>query len=267
MTDYFWQGEKVRLRALRHDDWAAIYAEETDTEAVRLFEPGVELPRSPEQVQDRLAAWISRTANADDTANLSFAVESLDGEMVGTAGIHTRNPRFGTFGLAARIYRPHRRRGYARDALRILLRYGFWELRYQKANSVTTSGNAASIAMHTDLGFQVEGRVRRNVFTDGVYQDEILFGTTREEFDARERPAPKESQPPTMTLEEAYGSVQPLNRPEDFNDLRDKAIEEQTQEERRALRQAASGMWQDRTDLPDFDELRHELDRNTDALL
>jgi antitoxin PrlF len=36
-----------------------------------------------------------------------------------------------------------------------------------------------------------------------------------------------ELQPPTMTLEEAYGSVQPLNRPEDFNALRDKAIEEQ----------------------------------------
>ncbi|MFN8496906.1 MAG: GNAT family protein [Anaerolineae bacterium] len=188
MTDYFWQGAKVRLRALRHDDWAVIYAEETDTEGVRLFEPGVELPRSPEGVQDRLAAWISRTANADETTNLSFAVESLDGEMVGTAGIHTRNPRFGTFGLAARIYRAHRRRGYARDTLRILLRYGFWELRYQKVNSVTTSGNAASIAMHANLGFQVEGRVRRNVFTDGVYQDEILFGMTREEFDARERP-------------------------------------------------------------------------------
>ncbi|MFN8473572.1 MAG: GNAT family N-acetyltransferase [Anaerolineae bacterium] len=242
MADYFWQGEKVRLRALRYDDWAAIYAEEDDTEGVRLFEPGIELPRSPEQVQDRLASWISRYTNADETTTLSFAVESLAGEMVGTASIHTRNPRFGTFSIAARIFRPHRRRGYARDVLRILLRYGFWEQRYQKVNSVTTSSNAASIAMHADLGFQLEGRVRRNVFTDGVYQDEVLFGMTREEFDARERPAPKESEPPTMALEEAYGSVQPLNRPEDFDDLRHRAIEEKVQEERRAL--------------------RHELDRN-----
>ncbi len=30
--------------------------------------------------------------------------------------------------------------------------------------------------------------------------------------------------PPTMTLESAFGSVTPINRPEDFQQLRDKAI-------------------------------------------
>jgi len=34
-----------------------------------------------------------------------------------------------------------------------------------------------------------EGRRKRQVFFDGVYHDEVLFGLTREEFDARERPA------------------------------------------------------------------------------
>ncbi len=68
--------------------------------------------------------------------------------------------------------------------------------------------------------------------------------------------------PPSRTLEEAYGSVQPLNRPEDFNDLRDKAREERALEKRRALRKQAARMWRDRTDLPNFEALRRELDSN-----
>ena len=34
------------------------------------------------------------------------------------------------------------------------------------------------------LGCQEEGRRRRNVYTQGEYQDELYFGLTREEFDA-----------------------------------------------------------------------------------
>jgi RimJ/RimL family protein N-acetyltransferase len=37
--------------------------------------------------------------------------------------------------------------------------------------------------MHEKLGFIEEGRIRRNSFFNGKYQDEVLFGMTREEFD------------------------------------------------------------------------------------
>ena len=43
-----------------------------------------------------------------------------------------------------------------------------------------------------------------------------------------EAPTP-ENLPPTMTLEEAFGSVEPINRPEDFAALRDAAIEDKVQ--------------------------------------
>ena len=41
-----------------------------------------------------------------------------------------------------------------------------------------------------------------------------------------ERLTPIEALPPTMTLEEAFGSVSPISQPEDFSALRDLAIEE-----------------------------------------
>ncbi|MBV7331299.1 GNAT family N-acetyltransferase [Chloroflexi bacterium TSY] len=147
--------------------------------AIRVFEPGIKLPRSPEMIK----AWIEQIQSAD-TNVLVFAIESLAGEFVGNANIHGRDERNGTFSCAVRIFRPFRRRGYAQEAFRMVLRFGFHELRYQKANTETVAINEASIKLHRSLGFQEEGRRRRNVFTDGHYYDEILFGMTREEFDA-----------------------------------------------------------------------------------
>jgi len=40
---------------------------------------------------------------------------------------------------------------------------------------------------------------------------------------------PDESLPPVMSLEEAFGSVTPLNQPEDFDALREAALEEHAQ--------------------------------------
>jgi RimJ/RimL family protein N-acetyltransferase len=179
---YFWEGRLVRLRPLRADDWKQHYAEDRDSEAIRVFEARVQLPGTPEQIQE----WIERKTKAVDEKSPTFAVETLDCTMVGTANIHGLNDRDGTFSLAIRIYRPFQRRGYAKDATRILLRYGFYELRCQKCNSATISSNEASIRMHLDLGFQIEGRIRRNAYTNGQYYDEVLFGMTREEFDASE---------------------------------------------------------------------------------
>jgi RimJ/RimL family protein N-acetyltransferase len=38
--------------------------------------------------------------------------------------------------------------------------------------------------MHEKLGFIHEGLIRRNCFFNGKYHDDVLFGMTREEFDA-----------------------------------------------------------------------------------
>ena len=99
--------------------------------------------------------------------------------------MHSRDEKNGRFSFGVIINRSYRQRGYAEDAVRIVMRYGFWEQRYQKCNSACVHTNQASIRLHKKLGFVEEGRLRRNVFYNGEYLDEVLFGMTREEFDAR----------------------------------------------------------------------------------
>ncbi len=44
--------------------------------------------------------------------------------------------------------------------------------------------NERSIRLHEKMGFQKEGQIRRAVYTNGQYYDEILYGMTKEEFES-----------------------------------------------------------------------------------
>jgi RimJ/RimL family protein N-acetyltransferase len=176
---YFWQGERTRLRPWRLEDAELRFIASLDSPTLALHQDGIELPTSVELQR----AWLEKAAGLKDDGMIRFAMDNLDGVTVGWVTLHSRDPKNGTFGFGVAVYRAHRGQGYAVDAVRILLKYGFWEQRYQKCNSACLHTNEASIRMHQKLGFVEEGRIRRNCFYDAQYHDEVLFGMTREEFD------------------------------------------------------------------------------------
>jgi RimJ/RimL family protein N-acetyltransferase len=183
-SNYFWQGARTRLRPWRLEDAELRFITSLDSPTLALHEDGITLPSSVELQRERL----EKTANFNASDMLRFAMENLDGVTVGWITLHSRDQKNGTFGFGVAVYRDYRGQGYAVDAARIILKYGFWEQRYQKCNSACLATNDASIRIHEKLGFIEEGRIRRNCFYDGKYHDEVLFGMTREEFDALMRP-------------------------------------------------------------------------------
>jgi len=182
---YFWQGEKVRLRPLRLEDAEQGFRNSLDSPARQLLQLGVELPTSVDILKSSLEKHVGcRDANGV----IVFVVEILHGVNVGSISLHSCDQKNGTFSFGVIINRAHRGEGYAKDAVRILLRYGFWERRFQKCNSACAHTNLDSIKLHKKLGFLEEGRRRRQLFFNGEYHDDVLFGMTRQEFDALERP-------------------------------------------------------------------------------
>lgn len=183
-SHYFWQGERVRLRPLRVDDAEQQFVNSLDSPSRQVLQLGIELPTSV----DLLKAALEKYVGCKDAGGvIIFVIESLAGENVGGVSLHSRDEKNGTFSFGVVVARPHRGQGYAQDAVRILLRYGFWERRYEKCNSACVHTNEASIRLHRKLGFVEEGRRRRQWFFNGEYYDDVLFGMTREEFDMRER--------------------------------------------------------------------------------
>ena len=181
MSASYWQGELVRLRALDVRDAEAWLAEEADSEAIRALHFGMELPRS-RAIAEEWAATFANFAKADE--RIMFSIETLADEYAGSINIHSMECRHGTFQTGMRLFRAFCGRGYALEAKRIVLRYAFHELRFQKYNLRCLETNDAIVRHAKRLGCREEGRVRRAFYTDGRYLDELLFGLTREEFDA-----------------------------------------------------------------------------------
>jgi RimJ/RimL family protein N-acetyltransferase len=173
-----WQGKKVRLRAIEPEDWTVFNAWNLDSETARLCY-AVPFPSSKER--DR--KWAAEQAvqeGKNDAINLG--IENEAGELVGVINSHSCSPRNGTFRYGLAVQREHWRKGYASEAILLLLRYYFLELRYQKVNADVYSFNTASVRLHERLGFVQEGRLRRMIYTDGQYFDDFIFGMTAEEF-------------------------------------------------------------------------------------
>ena len=181
-----WQGRLIRLRAVEPDDWQRFFDWDADTEFAR-YDYSIWFPGSREQSRK----WTADLAmSGAKNHEYRWVIETLEGEFAGTLNTHTCDARAGTFRYGVAVRREHWRKGYASEAIRLVLAFFFRELRYQKVNVEIYEFNAASLALHRKLGFREEGRLRRTVYTGGRYYDEFVLGMTIEEFEGPFAPAP-----------------------------------------------------------------------------
>ncbi len=181
------KGRLVRLRAVEPADWEFFHRMDDSTTLFGRMTDEIWFPASKEWTKN----WTEELAKGKhENDEFRFQIEALDtGDLVGTINTHTTNPRVGTFSYGIAIASEHQRKGYAVDGVCLVLRYFFHEKRYQKVNAEVFSYNEPSIKLHERLGFALEGRLRRMIYTGGQYHDTLIYGMTREEFDAK-YPAP-----------------------------------------------------------------------------
>lgn len=176
-----WIGTRVRLRALEPSDVDAFYTWNQDTGNQRKL-AHVWLPSS----RAALKQWLEKqSAKRTEGDEFMLVIENLEGEFVGVISTHHCEPRVGCFQYGIGIMPAHQRRGYAHEAMRLVLRFMFLERRYQKVTAEIFSYNEPSQKMHEAFGFQFEGRIRRTLYTNGEYHDQLFYGMTREEFEER----------------------------------------------------------------------------------
>lgn len=176
-----WQGQLVRLRAIEPEDAPAFHTWNQESDTGRFLD-FVWPPQSLASAKD----WTQKAAVQEvKDDQIACVIENLAGELVGYINAHTVDRRVGAFRYGVGVRPEYRSRGYAAEAILLFVRYFFEELRYQKVTATVYSCNPASIRLHEKLGFLLEGRVRRVVYTQGQYFDELYYGMTCEEFAAQ----------------------------------------------------------------------------------
>ena len=76
---------------------------------------------------------------------------------------------------------PHAGNGYMREAMTLVFRYAFGELRLHRLQANVQPGNERSLALLRSTGWREEGYARRYVKVGGRWRDHVLFAILAED--------------------------------------------------------------------------------------
>lgn len=175
-------GDRVTLRPMRRDDLERQWRFNNDVEFELLGGGDPPYPQSFERLQAEFDEQVSKGGrNGPD-----FAIEA-EGTYIGSCGLFNLDDVAGTAELGIGIGDPaYRGKGYGREALDLLLDYGF-RLRNLRRIWLRVNGdNERAIRTYRAAGFAEEGRQRGHVWSNGRYIDLVYMGVLRDEWKRRE---------------------------------------------------------------------------------
>ena len=170
-----YEGKLVRLRAFERNDLELNHEMVNDYDTVRGMYSGIPYPSSYEDEQQWLSQQTSFTRG-----EYQFAVETLDGELIGRCGV-TRldwKNRLGELGVA--LAPGSRGKGFGTDAIAVLTRFCFRELGLHKLKVSVYAFNQAAIRCYERNGFQTEGILKNELYRDGAWRDVVVMGRFEE---------------------------------------------------------------------------------------
>lgn len=171
------KGEKVLLRPMIRDDIARQHQFDQDPELYVL--DGAEPRPAPIEAAERF--YDNRTRADDHMA--PFAIEA-DGVYIGSCELSGLQDRHRSLSIGIQIGdRAYWGRGYGRDAVRVLLRYGFELCGARRIVLTTHAKNERAIRCYRACGFIEEGRPRKAAWIAGEYTDLVNMSILRDEWE------------------------------------------------------------------------------------
>jgi RimJ/RimL family protein N-acetyltransferase len=172
------RSQRLQLRPLTVDDAEALFAIHSDARFTKYWSSG---PWTAlQQAKDLIA---KDQADLHSGQHVRLGIERLaDAALLGTCtlyNIHATNRRAELgYGLGP----AHWGQGYAQEAVRRLLTWGFDSLQLHRVEADIDPGNLASASLLTRLGFQLEGRLRERWIVDGQVSDSAIYGLLAHEW-------------------------------------------------------------------------------------
>lgn len=135
--------------------------------------------RTREQAIAMLDGTLHR-AKQEPRTEYYLAVTIADDVLVGFARLGLDGVQAAKLGYA--IAADYWGYGYATDAARTLVDFGFRGLRLHRISAAMGPDNTASIAIAHRLGMTYEGRIRDHVHTNGQWRDSLLYSVLFDEW-------------------------------------------------------------------------------------
>jgi RimJ/RimL family protein N-acetyltransferase len=170
---------RLRLRWMAEDDAAAQYAIFSDPEVVRYWSsaPWTSLAQSEETIDRALAGY-------RDGSSLRFAVELPERPgLIGCVTLHKLDEQSRRCEIGYALARSHWGQGYATEAVRAALAYGFDTLALNRVEADIDPRNLPSARTLARLGFRKEGFMPERWIVGGEPADTDFYGLLKRYWD------------------------------------------------------------------------------------
>lgn len=168
------------LREYRADDLLAVWAYQSHPAYLRFYPWPQRTRREVENFLQQLIAWQT------DQPRLKFqlAVESKNnGMLIGSCGVRKSKEDSFEGELGYEINPHYWGEGYATEAARAMLKFGFDDLQLHRMFASVIAENAGSRRVVEKLGFTYEGQLRENQRFRDRWWDTSLHGLLKKEWD------------------------------------------------------------------------------------
>lgn len=167
-------GKNIRLRTLEREHCRQLWQDYEPEQPVATE------PLNPGHSTEGTETWFDDIQSAQGKTQVYLGIFLIDGTLIGDiqlANIDWRN-RIASLGISI-TRREYRGRGYATDAVIVLVKFAFEELDLFRLTARTLMHIAAARSVLENAGFILEGRERQAVTIAGRRWDRLIFGLLR----------------------------------------------------------------------------------------
>lgn len=172
-------GERINLRKLKKSDVLSIYKNVKDREILRYtYIPyPYKLKYASEFIKNTHQRIRKKTAY-----ELGIELKQTH-QIIGMMSLmhidyENRNGEVGYW-----LGKKYWGQGFAKEALRLILDFGFRKLKLVRIYARVMHPNTASYKLLEKVGFKYEGRMRKNIIKSGKWIDDLRYSILREEYE------------------------------------------------------------------------------------
>jgi RimJ/RimL family protein N-acetyltransferase len=174
---------RLTLRELTMDDYPDLLAYERDPRYQRFY-PESWTDRSDTQVREFVQMQIDDRA---ETPRRKFQLAITlpdDGRLIGNCGIRRKDSNEFEADIGYELNPEHWGHGYATEAARAMVAFGFDELRLHRVSATGIADNVGSARVLEKAGLRREGVLRENEYFRGRWWDTFVYGVIEDEWRA-----------------------------------------------------------------------------------
>jgi RimJ/RimL family protein N-acetyltransferase len=171
--------DRLILREFVPADWSAVLAYQRDPRYLRFYEW---TERTPGDAQRFVQMFIEQQ---DEQPRRKFQLAvtlKASGQLIGNCGIRQASAGAHEADIGYELSPNQWRHGYATEAARAIVQFGFAELHVHRIWSWCIADNVASAHVLEKLGLKLEGRLREKEYFKGRWWDTLVYAILEDEW-------------------------------------------------------------------------------------